>query len=214
VGQFDVGGLSDESFEQLDPLGWETDPAQVIQASSQGDFMDSVHAQAGQGDGFSAAQKLLHMAHYPVHIMSRFREEDFLGHQFAKRIPGKHLRNDDSSSPTCFWLKFQGDDGLAKRAALKDAPDAIELRLQPFEGQFLPDNLESCQACASDGRAAALGSRLKFVLNRRYAERTIEPVSIAEHRPDKFTRKRQVVLASKLNHLFHSLGNLRVQCPP
>ncbi len=165
--QFDVGGLSDESFEQLDPIGWETGPAELIQASSQGDFTDSAHAQAGQGDRLSAAQKLIHMAHYPVHIMSRFRKEDFLGHQFAKRIPGKYLRSDDRSSPTCLWLKFQCDDGFAKWAALKDAPDAVELRLQPFEGQFLPDDLESCQACASDGRAAALGSRLKFILNRR-----------------------------------------------
>ena len=176
---------------------------QLIQARSEGDFIDGMSSQPRQSYVLLAAQKFLHVAHDPVDIMSRLGKEDFFRDQFAERITGKNLGTDNNSSPTCLWLEFQRHDGFAKRSALEDAPDAVEFRLQPLEGQFLPDDLESRDACSSDRRAPALGSCLEFILNRRQAKRTIETVSVAEHGPDKFTGKRQIVLASEVNYLLH-----------
>ena len=129
--------------------------------------MDGLRRQAGQGDRLRPRRNSSTWRMIPCTSCLVLGKRIFSAISLPSEFRGRTSEVMIRSSPTCLWLKFQCDDGFAKRAALKDAPDAVEFRLQPLEGQFLPDDLESCEACASDGRAAALGSWLKFILNRR-----------------------------------------------
>src|SRR5206468_3552705 len=89
-----------------------------------------------------------------------------------------------------FLLKLESQICFGKRPLLKDSMDRIKLRLEPFEGLFLPAEFGAEKASLGGHLCAASRHGSDIVGDGRKTNASVDPISFAEDGPQIASRKR------------------------